>query len=42
MLDEFLLNDTLQGARALLDDLGMTPVSASTGLPDLWIPDPGT
>ena len=40
MLDEFLLNDTLQGARALLDDLGMTPVSASTGLPDLWIPGP--
>ncbi len=40
MLDAFLVNDTLQGARTLLDDLGMTPVSASTGLPDLWIPGP--
>lgn len=40
MLDEFLLNDTLRGARALLDDLGMTPVCASTGLPDLWLPGP--
>jgi sugar phosphate isomerase/epimerase len=40
MLDEFLLNDTLLGARALLDDLGMTLVCASTGLPDLWIPGP--
>lgn len=40
MLDEFLENDTLPGTRALLADLGLTPVCASTGLPDLWLPGP--
>ncbi len=40
LLDGFLENDTLSGARALLDDLGMTPVCAATALPDLWIPGP--
>ena len=29
MLDGFLENDTLAGARSLLDDLGMTPVCAA-------------
>lgn len=40
MLDSFLENDTLAGARRLLDDLGLTPVSAATILPDLWLPGP--
>lgn len=40
MLDEFLENDSLVGARNLLDDLGLTPVCAAAALPDLWIPGP--
>ena len=40
MLDGFLENDSLSGARALLDDLGLTPVCAASALPDLWIPGP--
>jgi sugar phosphate isomerase/epimerase len=40
LLDEFLGNDTLEGARALLADLGVTPVSAAAVLPDVWIPGP--
>ena len=40
MLDSFLEGDTLAGARALLDDLGLTPVSAATVQPDLWLPGP--
>lgn len=40
MLDGFLANDTLAGARSLLDDLGLKPVSAAAVLPDLWIPGP--
>ena len=40
MLDGFLENDTLAGARNLLNDLGLTPVSAAAALPDLWIPGP--
>jgi sugar phosphate isomerase/epimerase len=40
LLDEFLGNDTLDGARALLGDLGLTPVSAAAVLPDVWIPGP--
>jgi len=40
LLDGFLENDTLAGARNLLTDLGLTPVSASAGLPDIWIPGP--
>src|SRR5690606_36230084 len=38
LLDEFLENDTLDGARRLLADLGLTPVSAAAVLPDVWIP----
>lgn len=38
LLDGFLENDTLAGARAVLDDLGLTPVSAAAVLPDIWIP----
>lgn len=40
LLDEFLANDTLAGARSLLGDLGLTPVSAAAVLPDIWIPGP--
>jgi sugar phosphate isomerase/epimerase len=40
LLDEFLGNDTLDGARALLADLGLSPVSAAAVLPDVWIPGP--
>lgn len=40
LLDGFLAADTLAGARKLLDDLGLTPVSAAAVLPDVWIPGP--
>ena len=40
LLDEFLANDTLAGARRLLADLELTPVSAAAVLPDVWIPGP--
>lgn len=40
LLDTFLENDTLVGAKRLLDDLGLTPVSAAAVLPDVWIPGP--
>jgi sugar phosphate isomerase/epimerase len=40
MLDGFLRNDTLAGARQILVDLNLTPVSAAAVLPDVWIPGP--
>jgi sugar phosphate isomerase/epimerase len=40
LLDQFLESDTLPGARALLLDLGLTPVSAAAVLPDVWIRGP--
>ena len=40
MLDGFLEGDTLDGARRLMDDLGLTPVSAAAVLQDLWLPGP--
>jgi sugar phosphate isomerase/epimerase len=40
LLDRFLETDTLQGARQLLSDLGLTPVSAAATLQDIWIPGP--
>lgn len=40
LLDQFLENDTLAGARRLLADLNLTPVSAAAVLPDVWIPGP--
>ena len=40
LLDQFLENDTLEAARGLLADLGLTPVSAAAVLPDVWIPGP--
>ncbi len=40
LLDEFLASDTLNGARKLVADLGLTLVSAAAVLPDVWIPGP--
>ena len=40
MLDGFLEDDTLAGARSLLSDLGLTPVSAAAVMQDIWIPGP--
>jgi sugar phosphate isomerase/epimerase len=40
LLDGFLQSDTLAGARQLLTDLGLTPVSTAAVLPDIWIPGP--
>ncbi|MEQ1856982.1 MAG: sugar phosphate isomerase/epimerase [Longimicrobiales bacterium] len=40
MLDRFLETDTLEGARRLLSDLGLTPVSAVATLQDIWLPGP--
>ena len=40
LLDDFLENDTLEGARQVLTDLGLTPVSGAVALPDIWIPGP--
>lgn len=40
LLDDFLQNDTLAGARQVLTDNDLTPVSSTVALPDLWIPGP--
>ena len=40
LLDAFLENDTLEGARRLLSDLALRPVSAAAVLPDVWIRGP--
>ena len=40
LLDQFLERDTLAAAGRLLADLGLTPVSAVAGLPDIWLPGP--
>ena len=40
MLEEFLRSDTLEGARRLLGDLAITPVSGAAVMQDLWIPGP--
>jgi sugar phosphate isomerase/epimerase len=40
VLDAFLVNDTIDAARRVITDLGLTPVSGAAGLPDLWIPGP--
>ncbi len=40
MLDGFLEDDTLAGARSLLNDLGLTPVSGAAVMQDIWIPGP--
>ncbi len=40
LLDAFLKSDTLAGARRLLDDLGLTPVSGACGVGGLLEPNP--
>jgi len=40
LLDGFLEGDTLAGARSLIADLGITPVSAAAVIQDLWLPGP--
>lgn len=40
MLDEFLKTDDLAAARRVVTDLGLTPVSCASVLPDFWIPNP--
>lgn len=40
LLDEFLAGDTLAGARQILADNDLTPVSAAAVLPDIWIYGP--
>jgi 2-keto-myo-inositol isomerase len=40
LLDAFLQNDTLAGARSVLTDLGLTPVCGAATLQDIWIPGP--
>ena len=40
MLDEFLKTDTLPAAKRVLTDLGLTPVSSASVLPDLWVTGP--
>ena len=40
MLDDFLKNDDLAAARRVVTDLGLTPVSCASVLPDFWIPNP--
>jgi 2-keto-myo-inositol isomerase len=40
MLEEFLKTDDLAAARRVVTDLGLTPVSCASVLPDFWIPNP--
>jgi 2-keto-myo-inositol isomerase len=40
LLDEFLKTDDLAAARRVITDLGMTLVHASTGVTELWEPNP--
>ena len=40
VLDAFLADNTIEAARRVMTDLGLTPVSGSASLPDLWIPGP--
>ena len=40
LLDAFLAGDTLDGARQILTDNGLTAVSAAAVLPDIWIYGP--
>lgn len=40
LLDGFLENDTLAGARRLLADLDLAPVSGASVLADIWLPGP--
>src|SRR6266853_1691376 len=41
LLDEFLKTDSLEAARRVVADLGLTPVSGAAVLPDFWLPNAG-
>src|SRR5438132_5789630 len=41
LLDDFLKTDNIAAARRVVTDLGLTPVSGASVLPDFWIPNPG-
>src|SRR5882672_5109639 len=41
LLDDFLKTDTLDAARRVITDLGLTPVSGAAVLPDFWLPNAG-
>ena len=38
LLDEFLKTDTLESARRVVSDLGLTVVSTAAVIPDFWLP----
>src|SRR5262249_8988659 len=38
MVEDFLKTDSLDAAKRVLTDLGLTPVSSACVLPDFWIP----
>ena len=40
LLDDFLKSDDLAAARRVVTDLGLTPVSCASVLPDFWLPSP--
>src|SRR4026209_98014 len=40
MLEDFLKTESLPAAKKVLEDLGLTPVSSASVLPDVWIPGP--
>lgn len=40
MLEDFLKTDSLEAARRVVTDNGLTPVSCAAVIPDFWIPGP--
>src|SRR5262249_4020022 len=40
LLDEFLKTEDLAAAKRVLTDLGLTPVSSASVLPDMWVTGP--
>jgi len=40
LLDEFLKTDTIEAARKVVKDLGLTVVSTAAVIPDFWMPNP--
>lgn len=40
LLDDFLKTDSLEAAKRVFTDLGLTPVSCASVLPDFWLPGP--
>ena len=41
LLDEFLKSETLESARRVVTDLGLTVVSTAAVIPDFWLPSEG-